>query len=41
MASKVFLFILAQNENIHKQNIKVCYVNLSKSIYELQVIFYW
>ena len=36
MASKIFL--LAQNEYIHKQNIKVDYVNLSKSsINELQV----
>ena len=39
MASK--LFLLAQNEHIHKQNINVYYVNLSKSIYELQVYFYW
>ena len=30
------VFILAQNEYIH---IKIYYVNLSKSIYELQVIF--
>ena len=37
MASKVFL--LAQNECIHTQNIKVFYVNFSKSIYELQIIF--
>ena len=36
-----YLFILAQNEcNIRKQNIKVYDVNLSKSIYELQVIFF-
>ena len=36
MSSKVFL--LAQNEFIHRQNIKV---NLRKSIYELQVIFFY
>ena len=35
------LYILAKNEYIHKQNINVCYVDLSRSIYELQVNFYW
>ena len=38
-----YLFILVQNEYIHKQNIKVYYVNVStlaNQYYKLQVIFF-
>ena len=34
------LFILDQNEYIHKQSIKAYYVKLSKPIYELKVIYF-